>query len=136
MTRRKPPGVPWETWIERLIREAEEQGEFDNLPGKGKPIEGLDRPHDPEWWVKQLVKRENLTIVPPALELRKAVETALAQIARETSEHEVRRIVAELNGRIRELNARATTGPPTDIAPIDEEKLVRRWRSGELKERS
>ncbi|MHC4930938.1 MAG: DnaJ family domain-containing protein [Planctomycetota bacterium] len=132
MTRRKPPGVSWETWIDRQIREAEEKGEFDNLPGKGKPIEGLDRPHDPEWWVKQLVRRENLSIVPPALELRKAVERALAEIAKEKSEREVRRLVAELNERIRALNARATSGPPTDVAPIDVERLVRRWRNGEL----
>ena len=61
MTERKPPGVPWEHWIERQIREAEARGEFENLPGKGKPIEDLDRPHDPLWWVKQLVKRENLS---------------------------------------------------------------------------
>ena len=134
MTRRKPPGVSWETWIDRQIREAEEKGAFDNLPGKGKPIEGLDRPHDPEWWVKQLVKRENLSIVPPALELRKAVEVALKEIAREESEREVRRIVADLNERIRKLNASATAGPPTDIAPVDVERLVRRWRRGELSE--
>ncbi|MHC4224499.1 MAG: DnaJ family domain-containing protein [Planctomycetota bacterium] len=132
MTRRKPPGVPWETWIDRQIREAEEAGEFDNLPGKGKPIEGLDRPHDPEWWVKQLVRRENLSILPPALELRKAVEKALAEIADESSELKVRRLVAELNEQIRKLNASATTGPPTDIAPMDVERLVRRWRRGEL----
>ena len=36
----------WEARVERLIREAQERGEFDNLPGAGKPIEGLDKPHD------------------------------------------------------------------------------------------
>ena len=114
MTRRKPPDISWESWIDRQIREAEKAGEFDNLPGKGKPIEGLDGPHDPEWWVKQLVQRENLSIVPPALELRKAVENGLAEIAKEKSEREVRRIVAELNEKIRKLNASATTACTPD----------------------
>src|ERR1051325_4406897 len=28
----------WESAVEKQIREAEERGEFDNLPGKGKPL--------------------------------------------------------------------------------------------------
>ena len=38
MTERKPFGVSWETWIDRQIREGMERGEFDGLPGHGKPI--------------------------------------------------------------------------------------------------
>jgi hypothetical protein len=44
MTERKPPGMRYEDWIERQIREAQERGAFDDLPGAGKPIPGLDRP--------------------------------------------------------------------------------------------
>ncbi|MEV0587999.1 DUF1992 domain-containing protein [Nonomuraea sp. NPDC050310] len=32
--------MPFKTWIDRQIREATERGEFDNLPGTGKPIPG------------------------------------------------------------------------------------------------
>ncbi|MGE0433012.1 MAG: DUF1992 domain-containing protein, partial [Planctomycetota bacterium] len=32
MVDRKPTGMQWESWIDRLIREADERGEFDNLP--------------------------------------------------------------------------------------------------------
>lgn len=28
----------WESWIDEQIREAEARGDFDNLPGKGKPL--------------------------------------------------------------------------------------------------
>lgn len=42
------------------IRAAIEAGEFDNLPGFGKPIESIDDPYDPYWWVRQKLKREEL----------------------------------------------------------------------------
>ena len=48
---------------ENRIREAMENGEFDDLPGLGKPIPGIDEPYDPDWWVKQWFRRERLTQV-------------------------------------------------------------------------
>jgi hypothetical protein len=69
MTEPKPPGTSWESWIEAQIRVAREQGAFDNLPGAGKPIPNLDQAHDPLWWVKQLLQREQLSMLPPSLEL-------------------------------------------------------------------
>ena len=38
---RKPPGASWESWIEQQIRAGMERGEFENLPGSGKPLEGI-----------------------------------------------------------------------------------------------
>jgi Domain of unknown function (DUF1992) len=40
------------------IRQAMEEGEFENLPGFGKPIPDIDEPYDPNWWAKQWMKRE------------------------------------------------------------------------------
>jgi hypothetical protein len=38
--------------VEKQIREAQERGEFDNLPGAGKPLRGIDADRDdPDWWV-------------------------------------------------------------------------------------
>jgi hypothetical protein len=42
--------MPFETWADRQIREAEERGEFDDLPGKGKPIPDLDKVGDVSEW--------------------------------------------------------------------------------------
>lgn len=42
---------------ERLIREAIEAGEFEDLPGAGKPIPGAGQPDDPRWWVRGWVER-------------------------------------------------------------------------------
>ena len=67
MTERKPPGIGFGTWVERQIREAAERGEFDNLPGAGKPIADLDKPHDELWWVKDKLRREHLSYLPPTI---------------------------------------------------------------------
>lgn len=38
--------------LEEIIRQAMQEGKFDNLPGKGKPLHLEDNPHqDPEWRV-------------------------------------------------------------------------------------
>lgn len=61
---RLPPPSTFESWIEREIREAQERGVFDDLPGAGKPLPGLDEPHDPLWWVKRKIRDENLSLLP------------------------------------------------------------------------
>lgn len=42
---------------ERVIREAMEAGEFDALPGAGKPIPGAGERDDALWWVRRWVAR-------------------------------------------------------------------------------
>jgi hypothetical protein len=128
MTERKPPGVSFETWVERQIREATERGELDNLPGAGKPIADLDKPHDELWWVRQKLRREHLTYPPASIALRKEAEEALLAAARAGSEQEVRRIVADINAKIVEGNRKAASGPPLNLVPFDVERVVRGWR--------
>jgi hypothetical protein len=129
MTERKPPGVPFETWVERRIREATERGEFDNLPGAGKPIPDLDKPHDEAWWIRQKLRREDFAYLPPTIALRKEAEDALERAAKAGSEAEVRRIVADINAKIREGNRKAASGPPLNLSPFDADRVVRDWRA-------
>ena len=128
MTERKPPGIGFGTWVERQIREATERGEFDNLPGAGKPIADLDKPHDELWWVRQKLRREHLSWLPPTIALRKEAEEALLAASRAGSEDQVRRIVAEINRKILEGNRKAASGPPLNLMPFDVERVVRTWR--------
>ena len=128
MTERKPPGVGFETWVERQLREAAERGAFDDLPGAGKPIPDLDKPHDELWWVKQKLRRENFSYLPPTIALRRQAEEALEAAAQAGSEDAVRRIVADINARIIEGNRKAASGPPLNLAPFDVERVVRDWR--------
>jgi len=128
VTERKPPGKSWESWFDEIIQRAQDEGVFQDLPGAGKPLPDLDKPYDPDWWAKQLVRREKISLLPPALELLRQVEAELAIIWTLSSEAEVRRRAAALNAVIATVNARAAEGPPTRVAPLDVDALVADWR--------
>ncbi|WP_326597016.1 J-domain-containing protein [Streptomyces sp. NBC_01803] len=130
MTERKPPGVTFESWIDKQIREAEERGDFADLPGTGRPLPHLDRPYDDLWWVRRKMADEGLTLLPPTLALRKEAEDALAAAARAGNEAEVRRIVTEINDKIGAALRRPMSGPPLNLVPYDVEKVVGEWREG------
>jgi Domain of unknown function (DUF1992) len=126
---KKPPNVSWETWIERKIRESMEQGEFDNLPGSGQPIPELSRPYDELWWLRKKLREEQLSIDPPTLVLRREYHDTLEKIAGARSEGEVRRLVAGINEKIVYVNSHTTFGPPTELVPLNVERVVAEWRN-------
>ena len=127
MTERKPPGLDWERWIDRQIREATERGAFEDLPGAGKPIPDLDKPFDEMWWVKRKLRREGLTYLPPSLALRKEAHDALEAALQAKSETEVRQIIKDINEQIREANRKGVAGPPIMLRPFDLEPIVQEW---------
>ncbi|MEU8790381.1 DUF1992 domain-containing protein [Streptomyces sp. NPDC048643] len=130
MTERKPPGVSFESWVDRQIREAEARGEFDELPGAGKPLPAVtDTPYDELWWIKRKMAREGLSVLPPTLALRKEAEDALVAAAAAPSERTVRRIVEDVNAKIREVMFKPPPGPPLGLKPYDVEKIVQEWRA-------
>ncbi len=129
MTQRKPPGERIETFVERQIREAQERGEFDDLPGYGKPLPNLDRPYDELWWVRKKLKEEDLSYLPPALQVRRDIEEARGRIDRARTEREVRQIVGELNEQIRTMNRTNRDGPLTAVSPLDEQQVVDDWHA-------
>jgi transglutaminase-like putative cysteine protease len=120
--------VGWESWVDQQIREAAERGEFDDLPGHGKPLPDLDRPRDELWWVRKKLQREKVSYSPPAISLRREVDEALERIAAATTEARVRELATAINDRIRYVNSHTISGPPTSVAVLDVEELVRRWR--------
>jgi DnaJ-like protein len=128
MTERKPPEKSWDSWIEELIRQARVEGAFDALEGKGKPIPGLDAPYDPDWWVKKLLEREKISVLPPALEVRAKVGRALEEVWRVRNEDEVRQRVTAINAEIARANRTAAEGPPTSLAPLEPDAVLDEWR--------
>ncbi|MDT0266854.1 DUF1992 domain-containing protein [Streptomyces sp. DSM 44915] len=129
MTERKPPGTSFESWVDKQIREADERGEFRDLPGAGKPLPGLSAPYDELWWVREKMARENLSSLPPSLVLRKEAEDAHAAALAAPTERAVRRIVTAINERIAEGLRRPPEGPPLRLGLFDEEAVVRAWRA-------
>ncbi|HSC01989.1 MAG TPA: DUF1992 domain-containing protein [Solirubrobacteraceae bacterium] len=129
MSARKPPGLGWETWIDRQVREAAERGEFDDLPGAGKPIPNLDKPFDELWWVKDKLRREGLTYMAPSVALRKEAYDARQAALNARSESEVRRIIERVNEKIRRANRDGIAGPALMLVPYDVERIIGEWRS-------
>ncbi len=120
----------WENSIEQQIRQGIARGEFDNLPGKGKEIDGLDD-RDEDWWLKKKLREERLSYLPPTLAIRREVEEAREAIAAASREDAVRRIVGDINQRIRDVNSRGAAGPPSTVMPLDEEAVVAKWRASQ-----
>lgn len=50
-------GHHFESNVDRIVREAMERGEFDGLPGEGKPIPGAGQKDDEFWWVRRWLRR-------------------------------------------------------------------------------
>lgn len=122
------PDETWEDCTERKIREAMEAGEFERLPGMGQPIPGIDRPLDENWWIRDKLKRENVNVLPPVLAVRLEVEKKLEQLHEVHSELAVRRLVDELNGKIRLASMKSTTGATTSIAPLNPGRVLAEWQ--------
>jgi hypothetical protein len=121
---------PWyESHIDRQIREAQERGEFDNLPGAGKPLPDRGELYDEEWWLKELIRREELTgLAPASLQIRKEAEELLDRLAKVATESEVRHIVDRLNERIELARRGHVDGPPVVLPAFDVEEVVAAWR--------
>ena len=127
----KPILPGWESAIEAKIRSAQERGEFDNLPGAGKPLPGRNEPYDEMWWIKSFLKREELPgdlLLPTPLQLRRRIEQLPAELRDLDNEQAVREIVTALNTEIVAW-LRMPEGPRITVRPIDTDEAVRQWRA-------
>lgn len=130
---RKPGPKNWESWIDQQIREAQEQGAFDDLPGKGQPLDLTPNPYaqDRELAYKVL---KDAGYAPEWIELDKAIrgklERAKVTLARRWTWREGR--LGELANRSdawseaerrRTLGSwqRAVTGFEEEMAAINQE---------------
>jgi hypothetical protein len=116
-------------WVEQRLRVAMERGEFDDLPGAGKPIEDLGTEHDPDWWLKKLIERERISgVLPEALQLRKDDLEIEALLDRQPNEAHVRRELESFNSRIVRARMQLQGGPPVITRTRDVEAEVTAWR--------
>jgi len=89
-------------WMEEIIQEAMRRGDFDNLPGKGKPLD-LDRDEPDPYagkegsWLVNRILREN-KVAPLWIELEKSIREDQEWLATHPKDH------PERQARIRELN--------------------------------
>ena len=119
--------------VEAQIRAAQERGDFDDLPGKGKPLR-LPSVHDPDWWVKSYVQREGIDtseLVHPTIKLRREADAFPESLAEVTGEDQVRAVLEDFNRRVAAEWRRPMSGPslPVVARQVDVEPLVERWRA-------
>ncbi|KIS26139.1 hypothetical protein TV39_17785 [Arthrobacter sp. SPG23] len=114
---------------EYLIRDAMAQGKFDNLKYAGKPIPGLGEGYDPDWWVKGLIQRENITGMGPKAILLRTEDAGLdARLDSQYSEKQVREILQDFNKRVIDARRQLQGGPPVVTRTREVDAEVERWR--------
>jgi hypothetical protein len=116
-------------YVEISIQQAMRRGDFDNLPGTGKPLTGLTDTHDPDWWIRRKIEREQITgLGPPALTLRTENAALDGKLDAVGTEHAVREILTDFNNRVIEARRQLLGGPPVVTPVRDVEAEVTRWR--------
>jgi hypothetical protein len=98
----------FESLAERRIRQAAERGEFDDLPGAGKPLPGLTGTYDPNWWVKEWIRRTSLE--ETLAEFRSTIRSELPKLKAFPDSLETAQRLAELNKMIEALNHELPAG--------------------------
>lgn len=122
-----------ETWVDQAIQAAQRRGDFDDLPGAGRPLPGLDRPHDPDWWVKGMIERERLDLtdaMPGVMALRRERQGYPESLAGLIDEATVRAWLEDFNERVLADRRKPYfgKGSPMVAGRVDVEEMVDRWR--------
>lgn len=116
----------WESWLDQAIREAREQGKFDNLPGKGKPVDLTPNPFagDQELAFKIL---KDAGYAPDWIELDKAIRSRLEQAraklgaAREQHRGRLEELAGRTDDRAADERRRAEVIWKRAVAAFEEE---------------
>jgi hypothetical protein len=120
---RRQVAPTWESLVDRQIREAMEEGKFDDLPLHGKPLPVEDDTLAGEWAMAFRMLR-NAGVAPPWIEADKEVRELFARreailgraerggatsFVQQRDRAELERIVVALNAAVGRVNAAAPT---------------------------
>ncbi len=119
-------GVALALLADLQVRKAIARGEFDDLPGSGEPID-LPSQHDPEWWLRNLLQREHIALLPPSIQLRHDDAALDAHLDQLSDESAVRREIDAFNERVLRARYEPPAGPPLITMPRDPEATVTAW---------
>ena len=90
--------------IEQRIKEAQERGEFDDLPGRGEPLKIEDDSHIPEDLRLAYKVLRNADCLPPELELKKEIRQMEDMLEHIPDEREKYLQIKRINYKIMQLN--------------------------------
>ncbi|MEJ7722617.1 MAG: hypothetical protein WKF58_20315 [Ilumatobacteraceae bacterium] len=123
---RKPPGVTWESWVERSIREGIERGELDVRSGRGEPIADIDHRRADGWFAERLARREQVDDLHRrwlcGVRCRTASQDRRCHVGGRGARH--RRCDQRA---IRYVNSHTVAGLPSTVMPLDLDVVVEHW---------
>jgi hypothetical protein len=115
---------------DRRIEEAMREGKFDNLAGKGKPLNLEPMPADENarlmWWAIRLMKNADYT--PDEVRIRKQIERLKDELPKATTDAKVVALVTAINAAVRNLNTLGTNAINSPVAPVSLELERQRFR--------
>jgi len=115
-----------EQLAEERIRNAQERGEFNDLPGRGRPLDLDDDAHVPEELRMAWRVLKNAGCLPPELEAEREVENAIELLSAMTDEGERYRQMQRLNLMITRLNETRRRPISLETNQMYYEKIVAR----------
>ena len=110
--------------VEQRIKEAQERGEFDNLPGHGKPLDLEDDSHVPEDLRIAYKILKNADCLPPELQEKKEIRQMEDLLASLPDEKERYKLIKKINFRIMKLNMVGKKSPLLEEKQLYYRKVI------------
>ena len=101
----------FEKIVERKIKEAQEKGAFDNLPGSGRPVDLEDDSHVPDDLRLAYKVLKNADCLPPEIQLRKEIRQMEDLLDSIPDEKEKYRQIKRINFKVMQLNMMGKRSP-------------------------
>jgi hypothetical protein len=118
--------ISFQKIAEQRILEAQQRGEFNNLPGAGEPLLLEDDSYIPEDLKMAYKVLKNAHCLPPEIELKKEIHQMEDLLATMPNTEERYRKMKKLNFLIMKLNEIRKVSPLFEAPQYYEKKLVNR----------
>ena len=109
---------------EQRIREAQERGEFDDLPGRGQPLKLEDDSNVPEDLRLAYKILKNADCLPPELEAKKEIRQMEDLLENIPDEKERYKLIKKINYQVTKLNMMGRKSPLLEEKEIYFKKVV------------
>jgi hypothetical protein len=114
----------YEKIVEKKIKEAEERGEFENLPGRGRPLKLDDDSRIPADLRLAYKILKNADCLPPEIELQKEIRKMEDMLKNIPDEKERYLQIKRINFKIMKLNMMGRKSPLLEENQIYYSKVI------------
>jgi hypothetical protein len=120
---------------EKRIEDAMAEGKFDNIRGKGEPLDLGPLPADENarmmWWALRIMRQNDFT--PDEVRYRKTLDGLKSDLHATRDERRVVVLVAQINALVHKINTMGTNAlkaPVTGVSLADERARLRERLAG------